>query len=392
MNDNKRNDDNSLRDRFKGNEELDEYTRRKKAARKKKRLREKKIKKIRKIAAIVTAAIVLCIFIFIIISAVAKNNKKSASTNTYSDSKTDSSDYTENIRKVSLITSRFENSNKSEGPTFISLSKIGRYEQSNSYVDLTDDETIYSENVCLIDLDSAKVIAGRNYDKVIYPASMTKVMTLIVAVENLTDLSQTYTFTDAEIAALFAEDASMAGFKGGETVDVTDMLYGLALPSGADAAIGLAKLVAGSEDAFVDMMNEKCEELGLAKTHFCNPTGLHDDNHYSTCMEMGVIMAYAMSNELCAKILSTYQYTTKATPFHEEGIELTSTTFARMYGTEADGVLIDAGKTGYTYEAGQCLMTSAVKDNKRYVLVCSNAVNRYHTIYDNIYIYGNYLP
>ena len=214
MNDNKRNDDNSLRDRFKGNEELDEYTRRKKAARKKKRLREKKIKKIRKIAAIVTAAIVLCIFIFIIISAVAKNNKKSASTNTYSDSKTDSSDYTENIRKVSLITSRFENSNKSEGPTFISLSKIGRYEQSNSYVDLTDDETIYSENVCLIDLDSAKVIAGRNYDKVIYPASMTKVMTLIVAVENLTDLSQTYTFTDAEIAALFAEDASMAGFKG----------------------------------------------------------------------------------------------------------------------------------------------------------------------------------
>ena len=148
----------------------------------------------------------------------------------------------------------------------------------------------------------------------------TKVMTLIVVSEHIKDIPNTYTFEYEMLNRLFREEASVAGFLEGETVDVEDMLYGLILPSGADAAEALAIMVAGSNEAFAELMNQKCQELGLKNTHFANPTGLYDDNQYTTPAEMAMIMEYAMKDDLRAKVLGTYQYTTKPTAQHPEEI------------------------------------------------------------------------
>lgn len=270
--------------------------------------------------------------------------------------------------------------------------KVNEYATiSPSYVEVTS-EQVKSPNVALLDVDNNQIIAGRNADIKIYPASMTKVMTLIVAVENLKDTNATLTFTNAMLYDFYRENATVAGFLDNETVDVEDMLYGLILPSGADAALGLAMLTSGSEEAFVELMNQKCTELGLKNTHFVNTSGLHDPEHYTTPIEMAMIMKYAMSIPECAKVLSTYQYTTKATQQHPEGILLTSTMFSRMYGNEVEGVTIKAGKTGYTSEALQCLVSYAVKGEHSYIAVTTGSTNKWHSIFDDFEIYKTYLP
>lgn len=260
-----------------------------------------------------------------------------------------------------------------------------------AYADIVSEE-VKSPYIALLDVESNKVIAGRNADAKIYPASMTKVLTLIVVVEHLTDLSQTFTMTGDIVDPLVREQASRAGFEAGDTVSAEDMLYGLILPSGADAAVGLAILTAGSEAAFVELMNQKCAELGLVSSHFTNASGLFNENQYTTPVEMSLILKYAMQNETCAKILSTYQYTTAPTASNPLGILLTSTMFSRMYGTEVEGVAITAGKTGYTDEAKNCLVSFAEKSGHHYIALTAGAENRWHAIFDDFEIYRNYLP
>ena len=160
-------------------------------------------------------------------------------------------------------------------------------------------------------------------------------------------MPKTYTFGFEMLNRLYREEASVAGFLEGETVDVEDLMYGLVLPSGADAAEALAIMAAGSNEEFAKLMNEKCKELGLKYTHFTNPTGLYDEEQYTTPSEMAMIMEYAMKDETRAKVLGTYQYKTKATAQHPEGIQLTSTMYSRIYGNEAPGVLVKGGKTGF---------------------------------------------
>lgn len=253
-------------------------------------------------------------------------------------------------------------------------------------------EDIKAPHAILMDAETSQVLAGRDYDSRIYPASMTKVMTLIVAVDYMNSIPETYTFSVEDINPLIYADASRAGFEAEEEVPVTDLLYGLILPSGADAAVALANMIAGSENEFAALMNEKCREIGLMNTHFANPTGLHDDAQYTTCTEMAMIMAYAMQNELCAKVLSTYQYTTTSTPQNPDGLLLTSTMFSRMYGNEVENVSILAGKTGYTIPAGNCMVSYAVKDDHPYVCVTALSTNKWHCIFDAFKIYENYLP
>lgn len=121
-------------------------------------------------------------------------------------------------------------------------------------------------------------------------------------------------------------------------------MYGIALPSGADATTAIAIYLCGSEDEFVKLMNRKVEELGLKNTHFTNASGLYDPNHYSTATDIAMLMSAVMENDTCREILGTYQYTTTATEQHPEGILLESTMYSRMYGNEVTGISIDAGK------------------------------------------------
>ena len=229
--------------------------------------------------------------------------------------------------------------------------------KSPDYKEMLDGD-IQSPYVALLDVTNNQLIAGKQADTRIYPASMTKVMSLIIAVENIQDLNKTYRFGFEELNNLYIQQASVAGFSVDEEVTANDLLYGLALPSGADAAYG----------------------------------GLHDVNQYTTPAEMAMIMEYAMSNEVCAKVLGTYQYTTASTPQHPEGIHLTSTMFSRMVGNEVPGVTIKAGKTGYTDEAHNCLVNFAEKDGKEYVTVMAAAGNRWYVIFDGFKIYERYLP
>jgi D-alanyl-D-alanine carboxypeptidase (penicillin-binding protein 5/6) len=263
--------------------------------------------------------------------------------------------------------------------------------KSSTYEEITSEE-VKSPYVALLDVENNEIIAGRNMDTKIYPASMTKVLTLIVAVEHLTDLDATFTMTGELVDPLVRQDASRAGFEAGDTVTVKDMLYGLILPSGADAAVGLAVMTAGSEEAFAELMNEKCEELGLVSSHFMNASGLYDDNQYTTPVEMAMILKYAMENETCAEVLSTYQYITAPLNSNPEGVLLTSTMFSRMYGTEVEGVLIQAGKTGYTQEAKHCLVSYAEKGEHHYIALTAGAESKWYVVYDDFELYGKYLP
>ena len=266
-------------------------------------------------------------------------------------------------------------------------------QMASNYFDLTSDSKVSSPYAALLDVNNHKIIAGKQADTKMYPASMTKIMTLIVVTDNIDKIPQTYTFEFEMLNRLFREEASVAGFVEGETVDVEDLLYGLILPSGADAAEALAIMVAGSNEEFAKLMNAKCNELGLKHTRFANPTGLYDGEQYTTPAEMAMIMEYAMRDELRAKVLGTYQYKTKATAQHPEGIQLTSTMYSRIYGNEAPGVLVKGGKTGFTNEAGSCLVSYAVTNKgNAYVFCTGGATYRWAPVYDEIYVYKNIIP
>ena len=279
--------------------------------------------------------------------------------------------------------------------------------ESDMYASYTPDSRtigkndISSDYAILIDLESNTVLASKKGDEKMYPASMTKMMTLIVAAEHAENLDDTFEMTTAITDPLFLENASVAGFLNGEQVTLRDLMYGLILPSGADCAVALAIYTAGSEAAFADMMNEKVAELGLKNTHFMNPTGLHDENQYSTCHEIALILEYALRDDFMRTVLSTYKYTTEKTPQHPDGITLYSTMQSRMYGNEAPGMFILGGKTGYTTEAGTCLASYAVKYDKDtekeddlksktpgYIFVSAHGGNVWAPIFDAINMYA----
>src|SRR5699024_8410476 len=140
----------------------------------------------------------------------------------------------------------------------------------------------------------------------------------------------------------------------GETVTVRDLLYGTILPSGADAAAGLAFYVSGSLEGFVDLMNQKLEELGLSDTaHFTNCVGLYDENHYCTLYDMAEILGAAIDNELCREVLSAHTYTTSATEQHPEGLLISNWFLRRIEDKDTHGTVLCA-KTGYVVQSGNC--------------------------------------
>ncbi len=257
-------------------------------------------------------------------------------------------------------------------------------------------EDVYSQNAVLIDLSSNQILADKNLNDRIYPASLTKIMTVIVGLEMVDDLQAVFVMPEDIFGYLTEANASTAGFLPNEHVKIIDLMYGAMLPSGADATIGIAQYVSGSEIAFVEKMNEKLVELGIAETtHFTNTSGLHDDNHYSTVADISVIFNYALENPTFRQIMLTRTYTSSPTDMNPNGVEMTSTLFNRMVGNEVEGVTILGGKTGFTDNAGSCLASIASKNGKEYMLVTANAsieceVNYPHTA-DAITIYSNYL-
>ena len=256
----------------------------------------------------------------------------------------------------------------------------------------TLDLELYSSSAVLVDVQSGTVLAEKGMDEKIYPASMTKVMTLLVAAENLPDLDATFTMTQAIIDPIYLAGASMAGFVDGETVTMRDLLYGAVVPSGAEATEALAQAVAGSEEAFVAMMNEKAAALGLTNTHFMNTSGLHDENHYSTVREIALILQAALENETCAEILSAENYRASETEQHLDGLAMTNKFLYRVHHEYSlGGAEIAAAKTGYTAEAMNCCASAGkTPDGRSVICVTANAWTGEFCIEDHIALYTKY--
>lgn len=171
-----------------------------------------------------------------------------------------------------------------------------------------------SRHALLMDAQTGQVLAQKRANEKVAPASLTKMMTVLLAIEAQPDLDQPVTLPEDVFPELTAENASMAGFAPGETVTVRDVLYGAMLPSGAECCEALARLVSGSESAFVALMNQKAAELGMKNTHFCNPIGLTETEHYSTAADLAKLLQAALQNETFRTIFTTEHYTSTQRP------------------------------------------------------------------------------
>ena len=254
-------------------------------------------------------------------------------------------------------------------------------------------DSIISEYGILIDVESGEVLAQKGGWNRISPASMTKILTILVAAEHITDLEDTFTMIIDITDYSFVNDCSNVGFSVGEVIPLRDLFYGTALQSGADAALGLAYYVAGSQEAFVEMMNEKLEELGLSETtHFTNCVGLYDEDHYSTPYDMAVILKEATDNEFCRQVLSEHHYVTTPTAEHPEGIDISNWFLRRIEDRDTHGEVLCA-KTGYVVQSKNCAASLAADHSGReYICVTASSDSTWTCIRDQVELYQRYLP
>lgn len=227
---------------------------------------------------------------------------------------------------------------------------------------------VAAQSYIAIDADSGRIIGSRNADQKLPIASTTKIMTSILAIENAGNLNR-----KIEVPSICAGiEGSSIYLKPRQMVSVIDLLYGTMLRSGNDAAETLAAFAGrNSQEGFVDMMNQKAVEVGAYNTNFMNPSGLHDDNHYSTAYDMAVISRYAMKNDVFREIASTVKY--KAQSLGTVLYNKNKVVYEYEYGS---GI-----KIGYTKAAGRCLVASAKKDGTEIIVVVLNDQNWFNDSY-----------
>jgi serine-type D-Ala-D-Ala carboxypeptidase (penicillin-binding protein 5/6) len=216
------------------------------------------------------------------------------------------------------------------------------------------DFEITSKSAIVCDLNSDTILYSKNIDKKIYPASTTKVLTAILAIENL-DLNQTISVTKKALDLVPLNSSSM-NLKVGDIVTVNDLLHGLLLVSGGDAANVLAEAVSKTNKDFIKLLNEKLKELDCKNSNFTNAHGFHDDNHYTTCSDMSKVLKYVFKNETFKKICSTNEYI-------YNNRKLISTN--ELLYEDLPYTII--GKTGYTEQAGNVFVSYSKNNEKEFV-------------------------
>lgn len=245
----------------------------------------------------------------------------------------------------------------------------------------------------LIDVDSGLILAEKNADTPISPASMTKILTLLVAAEKLTDLDAAVTITREITDFCYRNECSVVGYAVDDIVSARELLYGTILPSGADASLALALHIAGSQEAFVALMNQKLEELGLSDSaQFTNCVGLYDQAHVCTVYDMAVILKAALENPLCREVLSTKKYPSAVpSPNYPEGQTLSNWFLRRIEDKDTGGVEVIAAKTGYVAESGNCAASYGEdREGRGYLCVTGNAYSAWRAIYDHAALYLTY--
>lgn len=241
------------------------------------------------------------------------------------------------------------------------------------------DIDITSKEAIIYNLNDDKVIYEKNSNEQTKIASLTKIMTCLVALENIDNLDENIKVEYKDLTGL--SEYAIAGFKVGDTVTIKDLLYALMLPSAADAANILARSVAGTNEEFVKLMNDKVDELGLKNTHFSNPIGMDDDN-YSTASDMAIILKEAIKNNTFRELYNTTTYTTS------NNIKLTKTTDKMASKYNLDISNLTGSKTGFTNEAGYCLASTSTYNNVNYLAITLNADNYPNHIKDTLTLYN----
>lgn len=271
---------------------------------------------------------------------------------------------------------------------------VYRFEETEDTVSIATEEVI-STHAILVDESTDQIIAAKGVGERIMPASMTKVLTILVAAEHIPEekLDDTFEMTLEITDYAYVNDCSSVGFLDGEKVPVRDLFYGTAMHSGGDAALGLAFYVAGSQEAFVELMDEKLDELGIAgSTHFTNCVGIYDEAHYSTVYDMAVIMKAALQNDLCREVMSKHIYTTKPTKEHPEGIEISNWFLRKIEDKDTGGEVLCA-KTGYIVQSKNCAVSYEIAADKTpYICVTAGSTSNWRCIYDHVEIYNRYIP
>lgn len=251
---------------------------------------------------------------------------------------------------------------------------LSMFSISVSAVSFENDVKTYSDSIFMVNLDADMPVFEKNPDEKLYPASLTKIMTYIIVAEKVDDYDNTRVEIKQKIFDyLDNNDMNGSGLEDhiGDKMTVTDLLYAMMLPVGHDAAMVLADYIGEDNvDNFVSMMNEKAKELSCDSTNFTNPTGVHDNNHYTTARDMYKITKYAMGLPLFSKICSTSTYYLEGDeyPIVTTNYMIDAARGGDYFYTYATGV-----KNGTTVQAGRCLVATAMYDGYTYMCVCLHA-------------------
>lgn len=215
---------------------------------------------------------------------------------------------------------------------------------------------LYSEYAYVYDNTGDKVLYDHKGEERMFPASMTKVLTVYSACKRIKDINESVTIDQEDVAHVYEQDASSAGFVAGEKLTYKDLLYGALYPSGADACWALGRLIAGSEKNFVKLMNQDAKALGMKDSHFVTSTGLHDDKHYTTCKDISMLLKAALQNKIFRSIFTGDNYYTTT----DKRIRMMNTlTRTRVKAHAAARSELLGAKSGYTSIAGHCLVSLA---------------------------------
>jgi D-alanyl-D-alanine carboxypeptidase (penicillin-binding protein 5/6) len=226
----------------------------------------------------------------------------------------------------------------------------------------------------MVNMDTGMVVYEKNSNEKCYPASTTKIMTALLAVESCQDLKETHVTIPAKVAKMLeGTDSSLAGYVTDEQVTMLDLLYGLMLPSGNECAMTIADYFGkGNIDDFVERMNERAAELGMKNTHYANPDGLHDDDHYTTAYDMFLLAKEITKHPELAEIYGSYKYTVFATNKHNQRT-IYNTNYLMDRNSTYYYSAVKGIKTGRTNQSGNCLVSTATKNGYTYIAVVMGA-------------------
>ena len=246
---------------------------------------------------------------------------------------------------------------------------LGIFYGGRKYLKEKHDSQFISKAVYLYNLTDDKEVLSKNENERLPMASLTKIMTVRVALKHITDLAATAPVdTDAYHRAIDM-NASMAGFRGGEATSYRDLLYATMLRSAGEAADSLAINISGSMDNYVAMMNQEAKDLGLKNTSYANADGMDDPGNYQSAKDCAMLIKDSLEDVDFRAIFTKRDFVTRPTLDHPDGVYLESTVFSHLKKYNQNGFEIIGGKSGTTDKAGLCWATLAEKNGKEYILV-----------------------